>query len=114
MGRFKKNNVIREDTFGDPEKFPSLITITDRINKLPPTTHQRRYITSFINDFNRLFKYINDSPPPHQFTHYLTHLIKIEKYSKLNELKLKGIDPVLISHIECFITAKLRIIINNN
>lgn len=100
---------MTEDTFGNPIEFPSLVAITDRMNSLP--RNKKRYLASFLNDFSNFCNDMNNQDSKFKF--YLTNLVKAEKFSRLDHLELEGIDPILISHIKCYITAKIRIIIKN-
>jgi hypothetical protein len=99
------------DTFGDPNKFPIINIIAERINLLPK--NQKKYFSKFIGRFNEMCSYLNKGQPSY-IKEYILHLIKTEQTSTLTSLKEKGIDPVLISHLNCFVHTKIKILIKEN
>lgn len=88
-----------KNTFGDSEKYKSLIFITERISELEK--NDKAYISKFISDFNKL---VNDIIVI-GYEEYVLKLIKQDYLMRVENLKY---DYKLKAYLKNYINAKIK------
>lgn len=99
---------MNNNTFGDPDLYPALVSAIDMINKL--SKKRRRDICSLIHNFNHDYlelKNIKNINPSKNFYEFIILSTRNDYSGRLIQVS-KKYDMDLLNHIKNYIYAKLR------
>jgi hypothetical protein len=84
--------------------------IHDNLSKY--NTKNRKYLITFINDFNKLIKKINNLDLDHNLKYNLMEMVRLDYDKKLKWLTPKY-NSIMLGYIRNFINAKTKTILTN-
>ncbi len=97
---------MEKNTFGSSDKIKSLVFLTEKIDLLDK--NKKGYVSSLINDFNRVVKETNQHVKNTQLKKYFFKLILHDFESKLDKMK-SSYDKNIISYLRNFFVTKLKL-----